>query len=382
MPATKRSSEPSGIVRYPGFGSTNAKEVEPMGGVAGRSTSAPSVSYVITNYNGMAYLPRTLEALYRHAPWRHEVIVVDDGSTDESREWLRSTYPDIRIVAFEKNDGNASRIRNAGMKAATARHVFVMDNDIEILPDCIETLMETLEKHRDCVCTTPRLIDGEEPDRLYFDGCCLHFLCLSGASLRREPVADHPPGPPFPSYGCGIMLIDLERLEQVGWFDEDYLRGWGNDGELHLRCRFFGLTALHTPRATATHIGRFHGSERAQGQITNRYRLMLTYYRWRTLLLLMPSLLSFELALSVGAVARGFWTARWEAVRATARGWRDIMATRRRIQARRHLADHEYLHGGVVELPHYTSSDALVVLAVRVFVALCEANWRIVRRGC
>ena len=95
------------------------------------------LSVVITNYNGIRTLPGTLESLRKSTHPIEEIIVVDDGSTDGSGEWLRTHHPEIRLIAFERNTGNLAKVRNAGLEAARGTHVFLTDNDIELLPDCL-----------------------------------------------------------------------------------------------------------------------------------------------------------------------------------------------------------------------------------------------------
>ena len=263
------------------------------------------LSIVIANYNGMGTLPGMLASLKAYPNPLEEIIVVDDGSSDGSVDWLRATHPDIRLVAFEANTGNLAKVRNAGLQAARGTHAFLTDNDIEFLPDCLHRLLEVVVADDRLFCVTPRLVYYARPDVIFQDGNGMHFLALGTGNLRGIKVADAGVPAPFPTCGGGMMLFDLARARQVGGFDPGYMHAWADDGEYQLRGALYGFRCLHVPAAAAMHHAKDHGAGRALGQIHNRFRVLLTFYRARTLLVMLPSLLLFELALIAGSVAHG-----------------------------------------------------------------------------
>lgn len=63
------------------------------------NTDVPAITAVVTNYNGMDCLERTLQSLTTYAMGFAEIIVVDDGSTDGSREYIRTHFPQVRLIA-------------------------------------------------------------------------------------------------------------------------------------------------------------------------------------------------------------------------------------------------------------------------------------------
>jgi GT2 family glycosyltransferase len=116
------------------------------------------LSVVIVTYNGLGTLPGTLENLRNYPLPIEEIFVVDDGSTDGSVEWLHTHAPDVRVIAFPKNTGNVAVVRNAGLEAASGTHVFLTDNDVELLPGCLERLLAVLQADERVFCVTPRLM--------------------------------------------------------------------------------------------------------------------------------------------------------------------------------------------------------------------------------
>lgn len=346
------------------------------------STEDPSirdVTAVVLNHDGLETLPATLDSLLTCGFAFAAFVLADDGSRDGSREWFRSRHPGARLVGPETNSRNPNQVRNLGLRATGTRYAFLIDDDIVVQPGCVEELLAALERHRDAVCATPRILDREAPDRVYADGGAVHFLAVSRRRVAPG-AACPPPGEPFPSCGSGIMLIDLQRAARIGLFDERYAFGWGDDGELHLRSQLLGATALHVPRACCLHRAKSHGTHRAYAQLRNRWRMMLTYWSARTLCLTLPSVLAFELALAASAARRGFGPQWRAAARDTWRARREIAARRRELQAARSRRDSELLECGGFDLPGAVSPARSAAVALRVAQAAFDLNWRLVRR--
>lgn len=342
--------------------------------------SVNSVTVVITNYNGRECLPRTLECLFKNGQPIAEVIVVDDGSTDDIRNWLRHHWPSVRVVGPDRNMVNPCVVRNWGLRLVRTRYAFLMDNDISIEPGCIAVLLAVMQSNSKILCLTPRLIDEDDRQRIYADGNACHFLGLSGRPARQALVAECEIRAPFATFGGGIMLIDMQHASALKLFDEDYLRGWGNDAEFQQRGRLMGLEALHVSAAVCGHTGKEHGANRAYGQMHNRYRFMLSYYRVRTLFLLAPSFLMFEVMLTAAALTKGFSRDR---IRALGSIWierKSWLAARRILQSRRSLPDRSLLCGGPFEAPGALPGNSLYRRFIGIVAWCFDLNWRLVRR--
>lgn len=341
--------------------------------------SSVRLSIVIVNFNGMDTLPDMLASIKSYPIDLEEIIVADDGSTDGSIKWLTSDHPDVRVVAMERNTGNVSKVRNAGLQVASGTHVFLSDNDIILLPGCLHELLEVFNFAPGVFCTTPRLLDSEDRGLIYQDGNGVHFVGVGTGTNRGKTVAAIGEPPPFDTCGGGLMMLDLDRVRKIGGFDDDYLHGWGDDGELQLRGALYGYRCLHVPSAVATHRAKQHGTRRAFAQMHNRYRLMLTFYRARTLLLIIPSLLIMEIGLLLASVAGGFGNAYGRAIAATWRERRDIADMRAELQRRRRAEDSDYLRCGDLELPGAAEVGPVVRVLARGVEKLLDLNWWLVR---
>src|SRR5689334_4216595 len=111
--------------------------------VANRKPSTRAASLVVPNWNGRdlleKFLPSWLEAIARHPG--SEVLVVDNGSTDGSADWLRNHYPQVRVLALPQNLGFGGG-SNAGFRAATTDVVVLLNSDMRVEPDFLDPLLE------------------------------------------------------------------------------------------------------------------------------------------------------------------------------------------------------------------------------------------------
>ena len=335
----------------------------------------------IVNYNGAEVLPDTMTALEQVVSSQTELLLVDDGSDDGSPEWVERHYPRVRVERMGTNTGRLNRVRNVVLREANHRLVFLMDNDISPTEGCLERLADVLlARDARVLACTPRLVYHDAPDRIYQDGGGLHYLCVSTAGARGDPVADHPPRPPHPTLGGGVMLIDRQAWRSMGGFDEAYLRGWGDDGEFQLRGRLRGWEVLHVSDAVCGHVARPHGPERMTAQIYNRYRTLATAYSARSLILLAPPLLVFELALTVLAVFGGFAGTRFRGLGRALSERSEILRRRRDIQRARRVRDGRILEGGSLMHPDAAGRSRLVRVGTRLLASALEAYWKLVRR--
>jgi GT2 family glycosyltransferase len=344
-----------------------------------KSTTHTDITVVIINYNGRAIIGPTLNAL---KPLEHDlagIVVVDDGSDDGSPDWVRNSYPNIRVLTMGRNTKQVNAVRNRGLRECASRFVLLMDNDIVVTPECVDELLRVMHSSDDIICCTPRLLQGDQPDRLNYDGQAIHFLCLSTASAKGMRVEERCSTEPFATSGCPVMLINRKLAAELDFLDEDYSFGWGDDGEFHFRARLRGFQCLHVPTATCFHFARLKGLGRAFDQVYNRYRFLITMYSARTLLLLAPALLFFELSLTGYAVLKGFPAQRFRALARVIRERRKLLELRAKIQSTRVIRDRYLIQTGQLELPDVASSRSERIASI-VLSKLLDSYWPLVCR--
>jgi GT2 family glycosyltransferase len=104
---------------------------------------------VIPTYNGLDLLQKCLESIEAHTPEPHDIIVVDNGSTDGTADWLIDNRPDIDVVWLAENAGYPRGI-NAGLAEATGDYIVTLNNDTEVTDGWLYQMITTLETDPKC----------------------------------------------------------------------------------------------------------------------------------------------------------------------------------------------------------------------------------------
>ena len=100
------------------------------------------VSIVIPNYNGMAFMEACLRAVLADAP-EAEILVVDNGSTDGSQDYIKKKFPFCKLICLDQNYGFCRAV-NEGFQAAESEYVILLNNDTEVKPDFSRKLLDAI----------------------------------------------------------------------------------------------------------------------------------------------------------------------------------------------------------------------------------------------
>ncbi len=341
---------------------------------------AQLVTFSIVNFNGEQQLPQTLDALRAlHGGCR--VVVIDDGSTDESRALTKKDFPQVDLIELGPNNGRIGRARKRAVNECRTPYLMLLDNDITFARDCVARLLAQLRAHPRAMSFRPRLVYRDRPTVIYQDANTLHYLALAADQHRDSPVDQWLTPAPRDTLGGGIMLLNCAIVHAVGNFDENYLFGWGDDLELDVRARLYGYVTLHDPYAIGYHSERTPDARRVAGQLYNRRRLILTCYSGRSLVTLAPALLLFELILLLMCVAGGWYREYWRAFVLLKADRQQIAERRRQLQASRiHRSDDVVLSDGSISITGRMSTSRFLVALAPVLSAASAIYWRLSSR--
>jgi len=264
-------------------------------------------SLVIPNWNGKdlleRFLPSWIGAIAGHPG--SEIVIVDNGSTDGSAEWIRSNYPEVRLLALPENLGFGGG-SNAGFRAAANDIVVLLNSDMRVEPDFLEPLLAGFT------------------DEAVFAVSCQIFL--SDKTKRREETGltegwwrdgglhvGHREDPAvnclFPCFygGGGSCAFDRRKFLELGGFDELLAPFYLEDTDLGFMAWKRGWKVLYQPASVVHHehrgtIGKRFSPEYIQAVLHKNFQLFCwkNIHGWNRLA---PHFL-FSLA---GAVVTG-WT--------------------------------------------------------------------------
>ena len=222
---------------------------QPMAPTPGME-SIPDMSVVLVCWNDRAYLDPCLQSL-RDAGLRcsHDVVVVDNGSSDSSQAMLRDKYPEVLVI---QNDCNAGlgRASNQGIQATRGRYILLLNNDTLVNGPSLDAMVEFLDGHPETGAVGGSLLN---PDGSFqaggsaFSSLLEEFLIATRLweVLRGSGL---PPGGEKSArradwLGSACLLLRRAALEKVGLLDEDYFI-YGDEADLQYRLHQGGLGGL------------------------------------------------------------------------------------------------------------------------------------------
>jgi GT2 family glycosyltransferase len=258
-----------------------------------------TLSVIIVSFNARAHLERCLESLAA-APPRipHEVVVVDNASSDDSAGTAKARWPAVRVIARAAN-GGFSVANNEGIRATSGEFVLLLNNDTLVPPGALDALVARLAAEPSAAVAGPRLVDGEGRAELSW-GPMIGPL----AELRQKILAR--------SYEAGArwavrrverlsrterdvdwvsgaaLLVRRGDAEAVGLLDERFFL-YTEDVDFCAAIRARGRRVLFTPAAEVVHV-RGRSRATAPGPAQDAYRRsQLAFYekhhpRWAPLL--------------------------------------------------------------------------------------------------
>lgn len=219
---------------------------------------AVDLSVLIVNHNAKVHLMRTLGSVVgRIKGLSHEVIVVDNASTDGSVSMVKRSYPSVKIILMDHNAGFA-KANNLGAKQASGRYFLVLNSDTEVPEGTAEKLVDVKEKHPDWGVVAPIIHDPDGSFQLSW-GRDIHlhtefFLkFMAGKWYRwRHRRKKGSPGGKVDWVSGACFLIESSLYRKVGGFDEKFFL-YLEDADLGKRVRQAGYDIRLIPEACIIH---------------------------------------------------------------------------------------------------------------------------------
>ena len=235
------------------------------------TTAAPRLTIVVVTYNSARDIDRALRSLTDPPPaTTHEIIVVDNASTDDTVTQVRSSWPRVRVIASHSNLGFAAA-NNRGIRESASELVLLLNPDTSVRPGAIDRLVAHLDARREVAIVGPRIVDGEGRAELSFGSMIAPLTELRQKVLvvgndrgvppivtmvdrmtRRTRAVD------WVSGAC--LLIRRADLEAAGLLDERFFL-YTEDVDLCASVRTRGRTVLFVADVEIQHLrGRSAGA--------------------------------------------------------------------------------------------------------------------------
>ena len=293
------------------------------------------VSIVIPNWNQSALLAATLRTL-RAQTWQDfEVIVVDNGSADDSRYMVARDFPETRLIALPENVGFA-RATNIGLKASKAELLVCLNNDVECEPAWLAALVRAIDARPEAGSVASLMLDAKRPGIIDAAGDAMSLVAWNVGHGEADGPRFREPREIL-SACAGAAIYRRGVFEAIGWFDENFF-AWFEDVDLGIRAQLAGFRCWYEPAAVVRHWGSATAQAMSDRKVflTVRNGLMLFFKTmpagrvllWGPLVLAWPWADWFMTGRPFLVTVRG-WFAFWGQLPRVIAGRRAVYAARR-----------------------------------------------------
>ena len=219
------------------------------------------IAVVILNWNGKKYLEKFLPSVCKYNTPGTEIIVADNASWDDSINFLKSNYPQIRIIQNTVNGGFAKGYNDA-LKLVDAEYYILLNSDVEVSDNWMPPLIDMMDKDRNIAACQPKIKSFD--NRKYFEhaGAGGGYIDKYGFAFCRGRIFDtieedlgqyDDTREIFWATGA-CLFIRAELFHKAGGFDEDFFAHM-EEIDLCWRLKNMGYKIMYSPCSVIYHIG-------------------------------------------------------------------------------------------------------------------------------
>ncbi len=255
----------------------------------------PKVCVFVLNWNGAEDTLECLASLQKVTYQNMDILVIDNGSDDDSVLRIQEAYPDVELLSLPKNlffgGGN-----NAGLEWANGRaykYIIFLNNDTTVESDFIEPLLEAFQGDSAIGMAAPVMCYAANPEQIWYGGGKVNLWTGEVAHRHiRESVFQISPVTKTTDYITGCCLtLPYDLAVKLEGFDLDF-KMYGEDVDLSLRCRSAGYQLAFVPQSKIYHkVSASVGGEFSFNKIKRKLRGMLQFfqrharwYQWITII--------------------------------------------------------------------------------------------------
>ncbi len=219
-----------------------------------------SYAVVILNYNGIDHLKRFLPSVSAHSGIG-KIVVVDNGSTDNSIVYLEQNHPEIQTIPLEANFGFSGGY-NRGLQQVDADVYFLINSDLEVTPDWTTPMLQYLQAHPKVGICQPKIRSMLQKNQFDYAGAAGGYLDILGYPFCRgrifnqieEDRGQYDDNRKIFWAGGACLAIRSHLFHQLGGFDRDFFAHM-EEIDLCWRCQLLGWDIAYIGSSTVFHLG-------------------------------------------------------------------------------------------------------------------------------
>lgn len=210
-----------------------------------------TTTIIIPNYNGMQFLETCVESLRRQTYQNFHLLVVDNGSSDGSAEWLREQG--IDTIFLETNTGFSGAV-NTGIRASKTPYVLLLNNDVRVDEYFVAELVRAIGRSDMIFSVSSRMIQMYHPELM--DDAGDMYTVLGWAYQRGvgQSTGGYKKSCRVFSACAGAAIYRREVFDEIGLFDEKHF-AYLEDIDVGYRARIAGYDNIYCPAAVVWHVG-------------------------------------------------------------------------------------------------------------------------------
>lgn len=226
---------------------------------------SPQVSIIIPNWNGSQHLATCLDSLREQRVQDFEIILVDNGSTDGSQQFVRDEYPEVKLVELSSNQGFTGACL-AGYALAQGRFVALLNNDTQCHPGWLEAIISAFELHEEVGSVASKILLFDRRDHFHTAGDYMRVDGVPGnRSVWQPDVGQHDREETVFSACGAAAAYRRDMLDEIGFLDPDFFFSC-EDVDMGWRANLAGWKVLYCPEAVV-----YHKLKATGGSVTGSY---------------------------------------------------------------------------------------------------------------
>jgi len=221
------------------------------------------LSIVIVSYNSLKSIRFCLESILTQKAQKFEIIVVDNGSTDLTVDFIRNAYPEVKLVINKENLG-ACKARNQGIELAKGEWILTLDSDTRLKDNFLKLALDILsETEKEIGIVQPKILNSDQ-NTIFSCGLKLTFF-RKFYDIGKGSIVNPKFDKPSIIFGscCASSFYRREMLEDIkekwGYFDERFFF-LVEDVDVAWRAKRFGWKTLYRPDIVCFHEGNSSGT--------------------------------------------------------------------------------------------------------------------------
>lgn len=260
-----------------------------------------SVTVIVLNWNGQELLKDCLESLEKVEYPNYNVLVVDNGSSDDSVKFMQTEFPDVELLVLDQNYGYAAG-NNRGFeyaKSSGSEFVIFLNNDTFVEADFITSLLEPFSNQA-IGQTVPKIYYADDREKIWYAGGKINFWSgnIYHEGIRQFDNEKYSSNK-LTNYATGCCFCMRSKdFAALNGFDESFSM-YGEDVDLSLRLRNKGLNIKYVPDSKIYHkvsasVGGAFSLVKIKRKVLANAKLMFKYaqpYQWLAQLVYLPVLI-------------------------------------------------------------------------------------------